>query len=37
VVWSLPPSHVAKEERDDGDQLQRSPFSAGYYSTGCEF
>src|SRR5262249_29933447 len=23
VVWSLPPTPVAKEERDDGDQLQR--------------
>src|SRR5262245_21242682 len=27
VVWSLPPTHAAKEESDDGDQLQRGPFS----------
>jgi hypothetical protein len=26
VVWSLPPTHVAKEVRDDGDQLQRGAF-----------
>src|SRR2546425_6554807 len=26
VVWSLPPAHVAKEARDDGDQLQRAHF-----------
>jgi hypothetical protein len=34
VVWSLPLTHVAKEERDDGNQLQRGPFPAGYYSDG---
>src|SRR5215471_14180054 len=35
VVWSLPPTHVAKEERDDGDQLQRGSFPSRYYSDGC--
>src|SRR4029434_4448348 len=34
VVWSLPPTHVAKEERDDGDQLQRGPFPSRPYSHG---
>ena len=32
---ALPPVHVAKEERDDGDQLQRGPFPSRRYSHGC--
>src|SRR5437870_9531027 len=35
VVWSLPLTHVAKEERDDGDQLQRGPFPSRHYADGC--
>src|SRR4026207_1235529 len=29
-----PPTHAAKEERDDGNQLQRGPFPARHYSDG---
>src|SRR5215510_1660985 len=32
VVWSLSPTHAAKEERDDGDQLQRGSFPSRHYS-----
>src|SRR5215471_19338993 len=34
MVWSLPPTHVAKEERDDGDQLQRGSFPSRHYPDG---
>src|SRR5215475_2219360 len=34
VVWSLPPTHVAQEGRDDGDQLQRGAFPSRHYSDG---
>jgi putative transposase len=29
-----PPTHAAKEERDEGDQLQRGPFPTRHYSDG---
>ena len=29
-----PPTHAAKEERDDGDQLQRGSFPTRHYSDG---
>src|ERR1043166_3454361 len=34
VLWSLPLTYDAKEESDDGDQLQRGPFSTIHYSDG---
>src|SRR5262249_40231883 len=34
VVWSLLPTHAAKEESDDGDQLQRGHFPPGIILMG---
>ena len=32
--YGLPLTHTVKEERDDGDQLQRGPFPTRHYSDG---
>jgi len=34
VVWSLPPTHVTKEERDNSDQLHRGPFPSRAHAHG---
>ena len=34
MVWSLPPTHVTKEERDHGDQLHRGPFPSRAHAHG---